>query len=201
LHVIAIAVGFMRRSWLLGFVGIVLAILASYPIALAMTRWLDRRAGGPRQRAKRRLEKFLAEHPDWSLRLYETPNGLRVLAVHDLFDPADPIVSEFFRAISADPIYVRMCLRQHCFRARVSPKPWRIGISQHLRPRPGVWPIDPDRLPERLEWIAAYEQAARPFASCRFLESLGSRTTHPTAAEVQQIHDSLCQAHATLPLA
>ena len=38
-------------------------------------------------------------------------------------------------AIGADPIYVQMCLRQHCFRARVSSKPWRIGIGQHLRPR------------------------------------------------------------------
>ena len=31
--------------------------------------------------------------------------------------------------------------------------------------------------------------------------SFGSRITHPTAAEVQQIHDALCQANSTLPLA
>jgi len=83
----------------------------------------------------------------------------------------------------------------------VSPKPWRIGISHHLRPRPGVWPVDPERLPQRQRWIEDYEQAAKGFAACRFLESLGSGFIDPAVAEVTQIHDELCQANSDLPIA
>jgi hypothetical protein len=197
----AVTAGLVTRLWLLAVVGAVVALFVSYAIGLRLKRWLDRRSGGALQRAKSRITSFLSNHPEWHLRLYETPNGLRLLAMHAVFDPADPIVPEFFRAVGADPIYTQMCLRQHCFRARVSPKPWRIGIEQHLRPRPGVWPIQHDRLPERRRWIADYERAAASFASCRYLESLGSPTIHPTAADVQRIHDDLCQAHFRLPLA
>src|SRR5688572_18341267 len=61
---------------------------------------------------------------------------------------------------SVDPVYRRMCRNQRCFRARVSPKPWRIGLTEHLRPRPGVWPVKPERLPQRNEWIRRYESQA-----------------------------------------
>jgi hypothetical protein len=94
-----------------------------------------------------------------------------------------------------------MCQRQHCFRARVTAKPWRVGIGEHMKPRPGVWPIHPDRLPERRRWVAAYERAAKDYAACRYLESLGSGVVDPVAAEVQQIHDALCQANHDLPIA
>src|SRR5688572_22085500 len=114
LHAVVIAAAWMRRSWLLGLVGAVFALLVSYPIAVQLSRWRDRRAGGPLQRAKNRIAAFLSAHPSWHLRIYETPNGLRLLVMHDTFDPAHPIVAEFFRAIAADPIYVQMCLRQHC---------------------------------------------------------------------------------------
>jgi hypothetical protein len=77
----------------------------------------------------------------------------------------------------------------------------RIGISRHLRPSPGVWPIDPARLPERRRWTEAYEKAAGNFASCRFIEALGSGRVDHTAAEVQRIHDELCQASSTLAIA
>ena len=105
------------------------------------------------------------------------------------------------RAIGTDPIYVRMCLRQRCFRARVSPKPWRVGIGGHLKPRPGVWPVNPERLPERQRWIAEYDEASDGFASCKFLEALGSGRVHPADAAVQRVHDELSLANQELPLA
>ncbi len=133
--------------------------------------------------------------------MYETPAGLRVLAMHDVFDPSSPQVAGCFQELKADPIYVRMCLNQRCFRARVSPKPWRIGISQHIRPRPGVWPVKPQRLPDRRKWVAAYDATAISHASCRFLQTFGSSQTHPTAEAVRKLHDELSRAHSGLPLA
>src|SRR4029079_4182709 len=137
----------------------------------------------------------------WHLRLYRTPAGLRVLAMHDVFDPTSAEVSECFGALGVDPIFARMCLRQQCFRARGSPEPWRVGISQHLRPRPGVWPVDPARLPERRAWIKNYEQAAKNYAACHFIAALGSGVVHPDVSDVQQMHDELCQANRALPIA
>ena len=110
-------------------------------------------------------------------------------------------MSECFQALGVDAIYARMCLNQRCFRARVSPKPWRPAIGTHLRPRPGVWPVNPARLPERARWIEAYEQAARGHASCRLAETFGSRAVGPNAQAVQALHDGLCQATGNLPLA
>ena len=40
-----------------------------------------------------------------------------------------------FDALGVDPLYALMCYNQKCFCARVSPKPWRVGIDQHIRPR------------------------------------------------------------------
>jgi hypothetical protein len=195
----AVALGWTLHLGL-GCAALMFALLIFYPIASRLHRWWILLSGGDEQLVRRRIDKFLNAHSDWHVRLYRTPAGLRVLAMHQTFNPSDTEVAECFRTLGTDPIYVRMCLRQQCFRARVSPKPWRIGISRHLRPT-GVWPIDPSRLPERRQWIENYEQAATNYASCRFIEGLGSGVIHPEVSDVQQIHDELCQANRALPIA
>ena len=157
-------------------------------------------AGGPEAHAIKLIRKFVAAHADWKVRVYRTPAGLRALALHRRFTPNDPEAQAFFRAIGSDPIYVRMCVNQQCFRARVSPKPWRIG-QPHIRPSPGTWPINPERLPERREWITRYEQAARAYASCHFVEAMGSGSTDDSVRQVQELHDMLSRANDSLPLA
>jgi hypothetical protein len=147
------------------------------------------------------IDRFVARHPDWHLRVYRTPAGVRVLAVHRTFDPHEPEVAECFDALAVDPVYAQMCRLQSCFRARVSPKPWRIGIDEHIRPRPGVWPVAPHWLPARADWLARSEQAAEGFAACRFLYAIGDGPTDPAALAVQRLHDRLCRAESDLPLA
>lgn len=200
LQVLAIVSAVVLRSWRFGVLAELAALIATYPIAALVHRVRTGRAGGPEQMARDRIATFLKTRPGWHLRLYRTPAGVRVLAMHDIFDPTSAAVQECFQSLGVDPIFARMCFRQQCFRARVSPKPWRIGIGRHMRPAT-VWPIDPVRLPERSEWISEYERAAAGYASCRFIESLGSGTVHPAVADVQQIHDELCQANSDLPIA
>ena len=150
--------------------------------------------------ARGRVEQFARSHPDWHLRLYRTPRGYRVLVLHRKFDPGEPDVLGCFKALHTDPVYMRMCQKQRCFRARVSPKPWRIGVKAHIKPRPGVGPIKPERMPERQAWIDKYDQAARQCASCRFVIALGGGRINPDAAAVQVLHDQMCRANTTLPL-
>lgn len=198
----AAAIGWMHDSWVLGLMAAVGGLVFSHGIATNLLRLFVAWAGGAQERAQGRIRRFCAAHPDWHVRVYRTPAGLRLLAMHRTFDPADAAVAECFRAVGADPVYVRMCLNQRCFRARVSPKPWRIGIGTHIRPRPGVWPVRPERRPERTRWIEGYEASARGYASCRLLGTLGSSSqVHPSARAVQVLHDEMCQANTMLPMA
>ena len=183
---------------------LILTLAAGIGIELA----LSRRRATPQMAAERseraareRIAAFLAAHPDWRLALYRTPAGLRALALHRRFRPDEPEVAAFYEAIGADPAYVRMCRHQQCFRARVSPKPWRIGIRTHLGPRPGVWPINPARLPDRVRWVAAYDLASRGYAACRRLEELGQGPRDPAAEALRRIHDELARADSGLPIA
>ncbi len=161
-------------------------------------KWLR---GGSEKIARRRIEGFLARHPDWNLRLYRTPAGLRVLATQRTFSADDPEVGELFRALGADPVYVTMCERQKCFRARVSPKPWRIGITTHMKPRRGVWPVRPESLPARKAWVDAYHAKATGFAACRFERELGNDGVDASVRRVIELHDELCRAASGLPIA
>ena len=193
-------------AWLSGSRGIgiglvVLTLLLGSSLVWPVFRMLQAAGGGAEQAARKRIAAYLARHPDWNLRLYKTPAGLRVAATHRLFQPSEPAVAEFFAALRTDPLYVAMCLNQQCFRARVTAKPWRIGIQSHMRPRPGVWPVAAERLPVRNAWIADYEAAAHSHAACRFLESVGNGVVHAQAHEVLDLHDTLSQARGSLPIA
>ncbi len=141
-------------------------------------------------RAHRLLNDFLAQHPDWRVRKYHTPAGLRLIVTHARFSPKAEATQAFFNAIGADPVYARMCLNQHCFRARLSAKPWRAGIHDHLKPRPGVWPIRPERMPDRAAWVARYESAAAAYAACHHEETLGAGTDDATLMALVALHDA-----------
>ena len=145
----SVCAGLVQQSWLLFGLLLSVSLVLFAPLAAFALRLYVRWRGGPEPAALYRIERFLAANPGWNLRTYRTPAGLRLVATHRTFDPADPEALEFFRAVAADPVYVRMCLNQGCFRARVTAKPWRIGIEDRLRPRPGVWPVDAARLPAR----------------------------------------------------
>lgn len=197
---LAIWVGW-RVSWVLGVVLGILALSLSWGISGLILQAVQRRRGGVETLARARVEQFAAAHPDWAFRVYRTPAGLRVLVTHRPFDPNEPAVREVFSALGVDPMYERMCLNQQCFRARVSPKPWRIGIDRHMKPRPGVWPVRPERLAERQAWIEDYEATAEGFAACEFVEAIGSGIVDPAVAPVVKLHDELSRATSGLPIA
>jgi len=199
---LAAAAGAVPRSlWIAGVIGTLASLWLASTFAKLVHRMLVRARGGPEAIARARVLRFMRTRPDWLVHVYRTPAGLRVLATHRLFDPREPEVAACFRALGADPVYVAMCLNQHCFRARLSAKPWRIGMPDRLRPRPGTWPVAPERMPQRRAWLERYDRAAAGFAACRFVESLGNGVSVPAAQAVQQLHDELSQARTGLPIA
>jgi hypothetical protein len=181
--------GYLLQNWGATFGLLLVSLIFSAPFANFMTRFSVAVQGGAERIAERRLINFIARNPSWNVRIYRTPAGYRLLATHQPFETSSDEVNKFFTAVSADPIYVRMCSNQRCFRARLTAKPWRIGISTHMRPRPGVWPVRPEHIAIRNEWIAKYEAAAISFAACKYIESLGSGIVHDAIKPVVELHD------------
>jgi len=150
--------------------------------------------------AREGVEKFAVDNPGWLLRLYRTPKGFRVLVMHDTFDPTDERAFEFMQKLGSDPLYMRMCRNQKCFRARISPKPWRIGV-EHIKPRPGVWPVKQEKMNARRDWIRRYEQKATRFSSCRYEATLGEGRSDRKCEAIRSVHDRYCKADRDLEIA
>lgn len=137
---------------------------------------------------------FLCEQ-DSSLgaRVYRTHNGWRIMLAGNALAPSSPRMKQLFAALHADPLYVAMCERQQCWRARLTPKPYRVGVTRFPRP------VDSESIhsPESQEWIARYESACEGKAVCRLVDCMGC----PIQGAGVELHDQLTQAKiADLPL-
>lgn len=156
------------------------------------------RPATPADAAVQRLRDWLGSRPDWSVRVYATSAGLRYLVTHAPFEATDPETVAAMQALGADPQYIRLCRAQKSFRARLTPKPWRM----HMENPPVRFPYESAE-DERVmrEWTARYDQAAQRFATCRFLEVIGSGREHPEVVEVVRLHDQHTRATSGLPLA
>ncbi len=145
-----------------------------------------------------KLRGWIASHPEWAVRVYRTSAGLRYLVTHTVFAPGDAESEAAMRAMGADPDYVKLCRVRKSFRARLTPKPWRIGL-----PKP------PHRFPfesaaeerEMADWVRRYDAASQGRATCHFVEALGSGTVHPEVEPLLRLHDEHTRATSNLPLA
>jgi hypothetical protein len=131
-------------------------------------------------------------HSGWNWRIYRTKAGVRLLATHAVFDPADPVCEQVFAAMGADPLYRKLCQTQKCFRARLTPKPWRCGIGHP----PARWPfVDPGAEEAFTNWERKYEAACRSKATCQLLDK-GSGVVHEELREMVELHDEMTRAGA-----
>jgi hypothetical protein len=121
---------------------------------------------------------------------------LRALVTSQAFDPKADATVALMNEVGCDPLYVRLCQVQASFRARLTPKPWRL----EMRP-PGVrWPFDEGHATERFRtWLGSYEAASKGRVACQFIEAIGSGAVDPAIAPVLALHDA--RACGTLPLA
>lgn len=163
-------------------------------------RWmklLGKAVPEPEAAALGRLEAFCRVNPRWGFRVYRTFNGLRLMAPHEPQDPVHPATLAVQEQLGSDRLFVRLCRFQKTFRARLTPKPWRLGLS-----RPEPFPREGFDAQDRfLQWLAGYQRASEGYAACRFLRSVGSGDVHPLLKPLVQLHDDHCRAHSDLPLA
>lgn len=197
--VTALAVAHSR--WGLAIGGAVLALPIAAVVAYAGSAITLRLRGGAERVALRRVRAYGEAHREVCLRVYRTPAGLRVLAAHRTYDPAGDEAADLFRACGVDRLYATMCRQQRCFRARLTGKPWRMGVPGHMRPRPGVWPVQEALRPLREAWIRDYEARVPGFAACRYLETIGEGAVDAHVAAIVELHDRESGALSERPLA
>lgn len=133
------------------------------------------------------------EYADLGFRLYETYKGVRVIITGAYCNPEDRGFS-LMRACHSDPLFRTLCMKQACYRARLTPKPHRLKMK-------GIkykWPLEGDALAAAADWIKDYEERSRDFAVCRYIKTLG-RQGAPDA--LVQFHDGETRAASGLPLA
>lgn len=173
----------------------------------SLSRGLKRlfgRGGGPTAREARetaaleRVRAMVRGDIRCGVRAYRTRGGLRYLMTSGRWDPKSAGARAVMDSLGADPLYVRMCRTQECFRARLTPKPWRCGVSS-LGPR-YPW-RDKAAEAEVRAWTQAYAKKVAGFATCALIAHLGASAVDPEAARVVELHDAVTKAGSGLPLA
>jgi hypothetical protein len=173
-------------------------IFGPTPAERAALRQLEEKA---LQSGKVTLEAVLREKItglDIGVRLYETRNGFRGIVTSSLFHPADEVAQTLMTYLGADRLYVRLCRFQGTFRARLTPKFWRVGITQRPLYKPH---IDPKSLEFMRGWVERYESRCAGYATARFITQIGSHASDASILEVIRLHDTRCKVSQNLELA
>jgi hypothetical protein len=131
------------------------------------------------------LALVLTNERNLGFRIYRTAAGFRVLATTQHFEPGSPLSERLMAATGADAAFVRLCRTQKSFRARLSPKPWRCGLS---RP-PHAFPQSFEQKRNFDAWLATYERACRSYATCRYLGTVGPKSIDDCIAPIVELHD------------
>ncbi len=194
LFICALLLGFYFESW--GTLGVCVFVAAIFTSTLAniLHRVTLRLSGGVEKKALDTIMNVSMQNPELHMRIYRTPLGYRVLLMNNTYCPTGEAAIRLLNELESDRLYIQMCKNQNCFRARVSPKPWRINMVR-LKPTPGVWPIKKERMAERQEWVKMYELKSKNISSCHYVTRLGSDKVNAKAEFVRKIHDELCRVN------
>lgn len=145
-----------------------------------------------------KARRTMDRHPDWGWRIYRTRAGFRLLATHQLFDPVTAAGDPAFDEVGVDPLYRQLCKIQKCFRARLTPKPWR--CETNLPPVSWPWNDAQDEQYFKL-WEATYVDASAKFATCELLTTIGNPEVDPVVSLIVAAHDEISKVGTRLPLA
>ena len=126
---------------------------------------------------------IMSKYENYGFRIYETYQGARVIVSGRDFDPRAVETKKMMDEFNCDPLYVTLCIKQGCYRARLTPKPYRMNMPPYkvIFPREGV-DINFQR------WLADYERESRNYTVCKFIEQVGA---NHAMNEVVQLHDEI----------
>lgn len=132
------------------------------------------------------------------MRLYETCNGLRGIVTSSRFDLTDLVALDLMTYLGADPLYVKLCRLQNTFRARLTPKHWRIGLDERPLEKPSVTPLQTAQMQR---WLEHYRTQSQQYATARLITAFGPSNTDELVEQVVKLHDERCKVSSGLKLA
>lgn len=145
-----------------------------------------------------KIENWTEQNAGWGWRVYRTFAGYRLLATNGIFSPESAEVHAVFNGLGSDPLYQVLCKVQKCFRARLTPKPWRCDVAA-LKVR---WPwASDDEFDIFKEWERKYDYQSKNFATCKLVKTIGNPLVHPSVQPIIELHDRLTLVGKDLPLA
>ena len=134
------------------------------------------------------VREWSQENRNHSFRIYRTRAGLRLLFVDKLYQPKSEETGRILAELGSDPLYRTLTLKQECFRARLTPKPWRCG----WRSPPNEYPWK-DQQAERAyrDWEQRYEKASQRYRVCELVQTCGHIAADGDISAVVELHDRL----------
>jgi hypothetical protein len=143
----------------------------------------------PMEKKKLEIEKVLREH-DLNATMYQTRAGIRLLILNRMFDPSASETRKLLEALKSDPLYIQLTGNQKCFRARLTPKPWRIGLNNP----PAYYPWRNEREEQDFKtWLDQYIRKSEAYGICKCLGEIGMASKiHPQADFIRRLHDQYC---------
>jgi hypothetical protein len=133
------------------------------------------------------------KYKEYGFRLYETYQGARVIVLEKDFDPRDRETKKMMDEFHCDPLYTFLCIKQGCYRARLTPKPSRMKMRGYKV----KFPREGDDS-EFKQWLAEYESNSRNFCVCRLIEQIGASRY---LSSVVRLHDEMTGINVQQPLA
>ena len=139
-----------------------------------------------RQKLRQNFRDFHSNNTSLSLRVYMTAAGFRLVVLNKTIDPVSNEATQILDALGSDSLYRILCKNQECFRARLTPKPWRCGSENPQ----GRFPREePSQQAAFSQWLESYERKIKNYAVCTEVETLGSHDIDPTVDQVLSLHD------------
>ena len=132
------------------------------------------------------------------IRVYRTHSGYRLMVTNERLSSDSTLAQELLRQFNSDPNYIRLCQAQQCFRARLTPKPWRC----HLDVPPVRFPFDDANCESTYrQWEKDYSRGVNGYSTCHFVKTLGPEVILNEFSELVKLHDRLSNIQAAARLA
>ncbi len=134
-----------------------------------------------------KIDKIVGKnkYAELGFRVYETSKGYRVLVTNKDFNPRTGESKSIMNDFGSDHLYRWLCIKQNCYRARLTPKPYRIKQK-------GIKVIYPGRNTEQQqklsEWIKDYEEKSRDYSTCHLIKEYGKINMNDSI----DYHDKMC---------
>lgn len=124
------------------------------------------------------------KYKDLGFRIYETYQGARVIVLGREFNPRNDATKKMMDEFNCDPLYTMLCIRQGCYRARLTPKPSRMKVRGYKVKYPRAGDDS-----EFQRWVSEYESVSRNFSVCKLVEQMVG--AGQSVNDVVRLHDDV----------